>query len=479
MKLGEIKLGVDERIQSVIDNLGFLPGAAGQTRARGLVQSLQTRAAGTTAEVGAEILARAQATGFKVADVNRPDLDTKAPAFGVAVDVAQFAARQRLDADTAGKLFNMAQLTGVKTSDQMQKMLAQMEASFNEIAIIRPNLGMRAAIQSTASRVAQGVSLPEAMGTLAASAVGQPDESRAATEVEQFSRVAAGSAPAHRLVLARLAQQRGMLSPELLAQAESQVAPGIKGDNVDEIRRARDSIARDQQELERNRREREDLIRESAEQEQRFNFQIQDTARDIADPKKRKQLPEIQERERRAREDWAKFQREAQEKLADSQQKDKDISTRISESEVKISEMGRKDVQKLTDAALERAYTMMPLAQRENLLWQATRGMSQAELGGFVSQISEGDIAAQVIRMLSGSGRAARDRATAAGGRPDMAGFANKRNAAFQTNTLLQRSATEIAARTRRDRWYGAGNRVRQQRCKISGKRYRRFENPQ
>jgi hypothetical protein len=89
IKLGEIKIGVDERIQSVIDNLGFLPGAAGQTRARGLVQSLQSRAGGTSAEVAAEILARGQATGFKVADVNRPDLDTKAPAFGIAVDVAQ------------------------------------------------------------------------------------------------------------------------------------------------------------------------------------------------------------------------------------------------------------------------------------------------------------------------------------------------------------------------------------------------------
>jgi hypothetical protein len=67
--------------------------------------------------------------------------------------------------------------------------------------------------------------------------------------------------------------------------------------------------------------------------------------------------------------------------------------------------MGRKDVQKLTDAALERAYTMMPLAQREGLLWDATRGMSQAELGWVrPTQISEGDIAAQIIRMLADRG---------------------------------------------------------------------------
>jgi DNA invertase Pin-like site-specific DNA recombinase len=87
----------------------------------------------------------------------------------------------------------MAQLTGVKTSDQMQKMLAQMEGAFQEIAITNPREGMRAAIQASAGRLAQGVPLNrKRLGTVAAAAIGEPDAARAATNVEQFSRVAAG-----------------------------------------------------------------------------------------------------------------------------------------------------------------------------------------------------------------------------------------------------------------------------------------------
>lgn len=445
IKLGEIKVGVDEKIQAVIDNLGFLPGAAGQDRARKLVQAVQSRAPGTTAEVGAELLAKAQATGYKVADASRPDLDTKAPAFDIAIEVAKFSARQRLDADTAGKLFNMAQIAGVKTRSDMERMLSQMEMAFNEIAITNPREGMRAAITASAGRMVQGVPINQALAGVAAAAVGEPDPSKAATNVDQFTRVAAGASPQHAQFLANLARQRGLLSPEAMAQAAAEVKPTIKGDNVREIAQARTAIERDRSELERSQRERGDRATEYAEQEQRFSFEVAQLAKDAADPKKRKQLPEIEERERRARTDWAKYQREATEKLRDADAKDKETQGRIAGTESRIAEMQAVDTKKLTDAATLRAFQSLPLAQRENLIWEVTRGMNASQLGVFSTQAAEGDVAQQLVKMLGPAARAARERALAAGATPDVAAL-RQRNAAFGTNTLAQKSAAEIAA---------------------------------
>lgn len=446
IKLGEIKVGADEKIQQVIDNLGFLPGQAGQKRALGLVQAVQAGAPGTQADVAAEILAKAQATGYKVSDVSHPELDTKAPAFSIAVEVAKFAARQRLDADTAGKLFNMAQISGVKSKGDMEKMLSQMEMAFNEIAITNPREGMRAAIASSAGRMIQGVPLNQAMAGIAAASIAEPDTSKATTNVEQFSRVAVGMDPERRLALAKMAQSAGLISPESISQAAIQVTPELKGtDQSLEIENAIQAIRKDREEIVKNDRERVDAANDYQEQQRRRSVEMAEIAKDLANPKKRRQFTEIQERQNKAEEDWARYQREAQEKLSDSQQRDGDINQRIKSSEARISDMRAKDAKKLNDAALSRAYEMLPLSQKEKFLYDTTAGMGQQELGVFAIKVSQGDVAEQLIKQLGPAAREAYNRALVAGNNPDVKAL-RERNAAFGTNTLSQRTSAEVAA---------------------------------
>lgn len=447
VKLGNIKIGIDEKIQNVIDNLGFMPGTQGQERARKLVQAVQSRAGGLSADVASELIAKAQATGFEVARADRPDLDRKLVGFDMASQVGLFAQRTRLDPQTAGLLFNMAQIAGVKGTGDMEKMLATLETQFQQISITDPRQGMMTAVRAAAGRMMQGVSMQQAVASVAAAAVGEPSPERAATNIEQFTRMAFGTDDTRRLTLAKLAQQQGMISPQAMQAATDKVRPTITTDFTDEIRRAHESIAQRVNEMQKLDREGAEFDRDKEEKQKRLTFELADTAEKIKSARTPQQQTELQEKQRRTMADWEDLQRSAAAKLQDREQHRTQLQTQNAETEQRILEMQKKDTQKLTDKALTEAFSQIPLAQREQLIWNVTRNMNQVQLGSFIQGIAEGDVAQSVIRMMGPAGRAAYDRALAAGQRPDVAAF-QQRNAAFRTGSVGQAAAAAVAAET-------------------------------
>lgn len=414
--LGAGRLDFDQSIQEIIDNLGLLPGPAGQERARSFVQAFQQRT-GVTAPQATQILSAAQGVGFPVIDAARPDQDTKSAGFNIAAEVGTFAARTRLDPESAGQLLKIAQSAGVRSPDQMQGLLAQIEQAGRGTAINRPADFVQAFIKAGAGQIAGGVPIQQVLGQLASSAVSESSAARAATDVEQFQRVAAGVTPEYRLQLARLAQGQGLITPEAIHRRIGETPFTEKERSLAEVSERERREIDDAQKKEKLSRDR---VRENiAERES----QLERTK----DPNRRAALAiDI----RRAREDEPERQRQAQQAISDRQQRLADADRQLAASR--------------TDAALNDLYGQLTMSQQQQVLRTGLQGAAPDQRQAMALSLASPEYAQAIARMTGGPGAAAFAGVQAAAETPDVKAF-QQANEAFRASTIsqAQRGANE------------------------------------
>jgi hypothetical protein len=437
-KLGEAKTTLESSVRSIVSNADLISlGKTGETRALKVVQALQGQAPGVSAEVAAEVLSKAQATGYQVIDKNRPETDTKLPGFQVAAEAAKFAGPNQLDPATAGNMLNVAKAVGVRNKEQMEKFLAMWQESFYNISITDPRAGTEAATAAVLGRISQHMDPKFAMAGFAASAAMETNAMKAATANEQFTRVAVGADPTRKLVLAKLARERGLITDDAFAAARTTVAPGIETHG--------DEIESQQAIIERAQRERRDVTTDLAEREAQHTFTLSQSA-------KERNAAKRDERERKENADFEKAHREADEKITDSRNREK-------AAREKIADLSKKDTRKISDAALLQAYSGLPLQAKEQMLWDVTAPMTDAQRSVFGSQVAEGDVAQQFVKQLAPAAREAREAVlSGAGGdvnqlRATYTGFAQLSGTQADIAKIESERALAAAAPAGQDFW--------------------------
>jgi hypothetical protein len=439
-ELGKGALTFDQQIQGIISRLGLQPGPQGESRARALVAGVQRRAPEVSPQLAADLLARAQTTGFEVARPDQPRLDDKLAGSAMAAEVGRFATRTQLDRSTAAELFNVAQTNGVRTLADMRSMLALFSQELRKIPLAGPDAA-NVAVRIVTERAAQGIPMQQTLASLAAVASAEPSPTRAGSNLERFTRAAMGSGDQQKLLLAQLAQQRGLITPQGLAAAQAGLPPPI------ESQQAIEHITQLQQQLEQSQLKEVAIQRDEQEKQKRLGFtltQLSDRMRKVTKPEERVKIAEEQ---RRTNQEIGKLTEDSARGLAEREQRRGNLQTQIDDSTKRLGDQQKKDADKMRDMALREAYAQLPVAQREQLLFDVTRGMTQEQLTAFVTKIAEARTAQGLIRQLGPQGQAAYTQAM--GMRPDVPGYL-KRTGAFESTAvggdIAQRQATETAA---------------------------------
>lgn len=427
-KLGLDRLSFTESIQDLADNLQINFDQTGEARIRSMVSNFQTQT-GVSAVQASAILASAQGAGFNIADPNKPNLDGTTQGFQIAAEVGRFAARTRLDPDTAGEFLKVARGAGVTDVASMQRLLAQTEQAGAGTAIREPAAFVGALVRAGAGQMAQGVPFQQVAGNLAAAALTESNPLVAATRVDQFARVATGMTDEYRVKLARVALTQGKLTPEMIAQA------GARVPETEKQIAQREMIARDETELAEDRQE-----------------TIQKTQREAEDIRLREQrlaVAPAAQRERqtidlaRAREDTITRQR------ADA----REIATR----EQRITTNRRQLEQSRADAGAVAAYSRLSPAEQQTILRNMMSGLPDAERQAAALSVASSEYAQAVISMTAAPASSAFQAVQAAATSPDMQGY-NTRNEAFRQSTVsqAQRAANDTQAQTLRGTMQGA-----------------------
>jgi hypothetical protein len=434
------RMEFESTVANVIDNLGLGRGAAGQQRAGKLVSALQEQT-GVTAPVATELIAKAGITGFNpITDMARPDKDTQSQQFDIIKTVGQWSNRMRLDPVTAGKIFNMAQIAGFKTNEQVEGMLSMLESGLREIAISDPAQGMQTAIRSIAGRMSadRKMTFAQALAPVAAATIGETEASVAATNVEQFSRAAAGTTEPGKLFLGQQARQRGLITDEMMQRARASARTRLTTDSDEEIRRAQEGIETARRDMGIQAQERAEFERHAPQQRREL-----EKAREAAQltPGRGRELGIM-----RADENLREYDERVKLQIQKRDEQRREAEKKIEQNQRHIGELQKKDQTAIDKLALQEAYAMVPLGQRETMVREMLERTPEAERGATVARFAEGDIQMNLLKQVAPGATAAYGRVLQGARRPDVAGLRASTREFYQSNTLALQGMAEAAS---------------------------------